>query len=112
MTDNLLVTVEKWAGQPENFLTDAFAHLLRNILANESEIGISLLAYLTNGIVSLDQANADKVSIDTQVVTPNGISRYSNSHATSSCLHRSQRRSFAGRHTDKSISRRLEAISS
>lgn len=72
MLDNLLLKVSKWAGQPENFLTEAFAHLLRNLLSNESEIGASLLKYLTNGIVSINQSGVDKVSVETQVSTPYG----------------------------------------
>jgi hypothetical protein len=72
MTDNLLLKVGKWSGQPENFLTEAFAHLLRNLLTNESEIGASLLTYLTNGIVSIHQSGVDNVSVETQVSTPYG----------------------------------------
>lgn len=72
MTDNLLFKVGKWSAQPENFLTEAFAHLLRNLLSNESKIGTSLLAHLTNGIVSVDQGDADKVTVETQVSTPYG----------------------------------------
>src|SRR6266853_4309033 len=72
MTDNLLLKVGKWSGQPENFLTEAFAHLLRNLLSSESEIGASLLKYLTNGIVSIHQSGVDKVSVETQVSTPYG----------------------------------------
>jgi len=72
MTDNLLLKVGKWSGQPENFLTEAFAHLLRNLLSSEGEIGASLLKYLTNGIVSIHQSGVDKVSVETQVSTPYG----------------------------------------
>ncbi|MCX7144126.1 MAG: hypothetical protein NT123_24430 [Proteobacteria bacterium] len=72
MTDNLLLKVGKWSGQPENFLTEAFAHLLRNLLSNESEIGTSLLTYLTNGIVTINQSDVDKVSVETQISTPYG----------------------------------------
>jgi hypothetical protein len=72
MIDNLLLRVSKWSGQPENFITEAFAHLLRNLLSDESEIGASLLKYMTNGIVSIHQSDADKVSVETQVRIPYG----------------------------------------
>lgn len=70
--DNLLTTLNKWAGQDENFVTDAFVHLLRHLLTNEPEAATTVLRLLTSGLLVLQPECASQVRISTQVSTNTG----------------------------------------
>ncbi len=69
---NLLVALHHWASRhDENFITDAFAHLLRHLLADDKAVGIELLMYLTDGRFSA--ALAEKtINVRTQVTVAKG----------------------------------------
>jgi len=70
---NLLVALEKWASrQGENFLTDAFAHLLRHLRDNEPEAFVEVLSFLTDGRLTCEARRAGAVEITTQVAKDEG----------------------------------------
>jgi hypothetical protein len=67
---NLLVALHRWATrQDENFVTEAFAHLLRHLLENERPIGVDLLCYLTNNRLNVKGDEVESVAVSTQVTT-------------------------------------------
>jgi len=71
--DNLLVAMHRYAHrQDENFTTEAFAHLLRELLANEPDFAVGLLAGLTDGHLAVPAHETDTVSVRTQVTTDMG----------------------------------------
>lgn len=71
--DNLLLRLHKWAWrQDENFLTEAFAHLLQHLLSHEPEAAVGLLHSLTRGFLDLCPAEARSVEVRTQVFTAEG----------------------------------------
>lgn len=71
--NNLLVGLHKWAWrQDENFITEAFAHLLRYLLEHERDIAVALLDYLTGGSLSPFLHKAKAISVTTQVTTDEG----------------------------------------
>jgi len=65
--DNLLTVLHKWAHrQDENFVTDAFAHLLRNLLRETPTVGSELIAMLCGGRLPLAPAQCSGVLVVTQ----------------------------------------------
>ena len=71
--DNLLVALHRWASsQDENFITEAFAHLLRHLLSHEPRVGVELLRFLTKGRLRVTEDEAAKVAVTTQVETAEG----------------------------------------
>lgn len=71
--DNLLVRLHKWAyRQDENFLTEAFAHLLTYLLAHEPEAAVGLLNDITGGFFSEEGKPARGIKVRTQVTTSEG----------------------------------------
>jgi hypothetical protein len=71
--NNLLVRLHKWAiRQDENFLTEAFAHLLQHLLSQEPEAGLRLIARLTNGVIVESVDRAKLIEIRTQIVSGEG----------------------------------------
>jgi hypothetical protein len=46
---NLLVRLHKWAIQKENFLTEAFAHLLVHLLEREPDVAAKIICEITGG---------------------------------------------------------------
>ena len=68
MEFDLLNLLYKWAHrQGENFLTESFAYLIRSLLSEEPEIGVSLIQYLVNDRVKLSINDAKKISVKTQI---------------------------------------------
>jgi len=71
--DNLLFALHRWAWrQDENFLSEAFAHLLRRLLAYEPAAGADMLSFLTDGRLSVPRDKAERVEVTTQVTTAQG----------------------------------------
>jgi hypothetical protein len=71
--NNLLLRLHKWAWrQDENFLTEAFAHLLVHLLENEPEAGLGLLKALTGGVLDLPPIEARGVEVRTHVTSSEG----------------------------------------
>jgi len=71
--DNLLVALHRWAsGQDENFVTEAFAHLLRHLLKHEPVIGVGVLRFLTGDRLLVAEDRANKVTVTTQINTSAG----------------------------------------
>ncbi len=71
---NLLAQLHKLAArQDENFLTEAFAHLLRHLRDNEPHAAVDLLCRLTGGRVRIGpEGIRDRLTITTQVTTEQG----------------------------------------
>jgi hypothetical protein len=72
---NLLCDLHKWAAQrqqDENFVTEAFAHLLRYLLSKQNPAGTQLLKLLTGGRMDVPPERLQQVSITTQVSTDDG----------------------------------------
>lgn len=73
MNNNLLSVLYKWAHrQDENFLTEAFVHLLQSLLQIEPSHGCLILSRLTGGACKIPVAEVDLVSLTTQVTTDLG----------------------------------------
>src|SRR5262245_36546762 len=71
--NNLLARLHKWAHrQDENFITEAFAHLLQHLLAEEPEAAIRILEAITGGFFRLTIQEARLVNIRTQIVLSEG----------------------------------------
>jgi hypothetical protein len=71
--NNLLVRLHKWAHrQDENFITEAFAHLLQHLLAEEPEAAIRILEAITGGFFRLTIQEARSVNIRTQIILSEG----------------------------------------
>lgn len=71
-TNNLLITLHRWASQQdENFITDAFAHLLRHLLADDEGVGVELLQYLTGERFPV-VSSAKIIQVRTQVTVAQG----------------------------------------
>lgn len=69
---NLLVALHHWASrQDENFITDAFAHLLRHLIAKDKMVGMELLSYLNNERLSVAFGD-NPIEIRTQVTVAKG----------------------------------------
>ena len=71
--NNLLVSLSRWASrQDENFLTEAFVHLLRHVLSEESETAVLLLGFVTGGRVRVAPDEFSAVELCTQTVVELG----------------------------------------
>ncbi len=71
--NNLLLRLHKWSWrQDENFLTEAFAHLLQHLLIHEPEAAVRVLKELTNGFPTLEAGEARSVEVRTQVFSAEG----------------------------------------
>jgi hypothetical protein len=71
--NNLLLDLHKFAvRQDENFMTEAFAHMLRHLLKNEPRVGMNLLEKMTNGRLELGPEDVSDVQIATQVTKAYG----------------------------------------
>ena len=72
-SSNLLVTLSRWAsGQQENFLSDAFVHLL-NLLAQEVPTAFSMvMEEMTHGIIKPTPETATEFVISPQIDTSAG----------------------------------------
>jgi hypothetical protein len=72
MKNNLLTALHRWASrQDENFITDAFAHLLRHLLADDAAVGRKLLQFLTDEKFSVGSNNGS-IQVKTQVTLAQG----------------------------------------
>ena len=70
---NLLVTLSKWAsGHQENFLTDAFVHLMNYLAQNQPEVFSTLIRTMTGNLISPDADTARLFTIASQVSTEEG----------------------------------------
>ena len=73
MNENLLITnFKKTKRQEENYTTEAFASLLRYLVANESQFAWRLINLLTQRKFNLKDYNPNEVVIRTQVATSLG----------------------------------------
>ena len=73
MTNNLLSHLHRYASrQDENFVTEAFAHLLRHLLENEPSVAVRILSNLTGGILVAIPEQAPSITVTTQVSTEQG----------------------------------------
>src|SRR5213082_1993494 len=71
--NNLLLLLHKWARrQDENFLTEAFAHLLQHLLDEEPEAAVGFLESLTGGFLRVKAAEARHVALRTQIILSEG----------------------------------------
>src|SRR3989442_2668705 len=71
--NNLLLVLHKWAHrQDENFLTEAFAHLLQHLLDEEPEAAVGFLESVTGGYLRVQPAHARQVALRTQIVLSEG----------------------------------------
>ena len=70
---NLLASLSKWAsGQQENFLSDAFVHLL-NLLAQETPEAFSkIITLMTDGCIVPSVDSAKQFSVTSQISTDEG----------------------------------------
>jgi hypothetical protein len=69
-SNNLLIRLHHWVNrQDENFTTEAFVHVLQRLIDHEPEVGIRILAWLTEGVVDLQPEELTGVSLKTQVAT-------------------------------------------
>lgn len=70
---NLLVCLSQWATrQDENFLTEAFVHLLRHLITEESKAALQLLTLVTGERLDVTADDLPLVEISTQVITDQG----------------------------------------
>lgn len=71
--NNLLLRLHKWAWrQDENFLTEAFAHVLQQLVDNEPEAAARLLKAITLGFLDVRTEKVRLVEIRTQVFSSEG----------------------------------------
>jgi hypothetical protein len=71
--DNLLFNLHRLAtGQDEDFLTESFVHLLRNLLINEKEAFLEILKKITKDL-DLSFEDLGDLRINSQVLTDEGI---------------------------------------
>lgn len=72
-SNNLLTALHKWAHrQDENFITDAFAHLLRHLLEAAPPIACEVLRLLIPDDVSLQPEECSEVTVTTQSPSETG----------------------------------------
>lgn len=70
---NLLSRLNHWAHrQDENFLTEAFVHLLDFLLEHEQAAAAKLLKQLTAGFIKVSAKGCSSITISTQVSTDEG----------------------------------------
>ncbi|WP_165251208.1 PD-(D/E)XK nuclease family protein [Paludisphaera soli] len=73
VTNNLLSRLHRYASrQDENFVTEAFAYLLRHLLENEPNVAVRILSRLTGGILNASADQASSITVTTQVATEQG----------------------------------------
>lgn len=66
--NNLLFRLHRWAWrQDENFLTEAFAHLLTHLVEHEPEVGVRLANKVTGNLLAFDSKVDERVEVRTQV---------------------------------------------
>lgn len=71
--DNLLLRLHKWASrQDENFLTEAFAHLLCHLRDHEPKVAVRILARLTGNYLEIPLEGVIELDIATQITTERG----------------------------------------
>lgn len=71
-SNNLLLTLHRWASrQDENFITDAFTHLLQKLILNDSRAGIGIIEKLTGKRFPAESDPAS-IRISTQVTLAKG----------------------------------------
>jgi hypothetical protein len=71
--NNLLTGLNRWAErQEENFISEAFVHLLKHLIAHEPNAAAQLIRWLTNERLNLSAPSMPCVKISTQVHTPEG----------------------------------------
>ena len=72
-SDNLLFNLHRLAiGQDEDFVTESFVHLLRNLLTSQKAAFLEILNKITKGL-NLSIEDLDDLSISSQVLTDEGI---------------------------------------
>ena len=70
---NVFIKLGKWAKrQGENYSTELFAYLLSHLIKNDPQIGLPLLAYVTNGLFAAADERSFGAQISTQVRTEHG----------------------------------------
>lgn len=70
---NLFARLHKWAvRQDENFLTEALAVVLQQLLILAPKVGVGLIDHLTDGFINVPPVDAGSVDIRTQVVVGQG----------------------------------------
>jgi len=73
-SDNLLFNLHRLAtGQDEDFVTEAFVHLLRNLLINEKRAFINIFRKITKNSLNLTFEELDSLKIRSQVLTDEGV---------------------------------------
>jgi len=71
-SNNLLLTLHRWASrQDENFITDAFTHLLNRLILEDTQAGLGLIEKLTGKKLPIDLDSAN-VHVSTQVTLAKG----------------------------------------
>ncbi|MBF0555949.1 MAG: PD-(D/E)XK nuclease family protein [Nitrospirae bacterium] len=71
--NNLLLRLHRYASrQDENFVTEAFAHLLDHLIQYEPVIAINILNRLTDSRFIFDISQIESIEIKTQAVTDQG----------------------------------------
>ena len=71
--NNLLSQLYKWTSrQDENYVTDAFAHLLRHLREHQPSDVIHILSRLTGDRLRVVTEDISEVAITTQVTTERG----------------------------------------
>ena len=72
MSKNLLTALHRWASrQDENFITDAFAHLLQSLIERDRRFALNFLGYLTEERFPVLK-EGDPVQVSTQVTVAVG----------------------------------------
>lgn len=70
---NVFARLHKWAArQDENFLTEALAVVLEQLIILVPQVGVRLVSRLTGGFIEVDPASAAIIEIRTQVETGQG----------------------------------------
>jgi len=73
-SDNLLFNLHRLAiGQDEDFVTESFVHLLRNLLINEKRAFINIFRKITKNSLNLTVEELDNLKIRSQVLTDEGV---------------------------------------
>jgi hypothetical protein len=73
MLPNYFSRLHKWAfRQDENFLTESLALVLETLLEQTPEVGVALVAELTNAFIYISADDVSKLEIQTQVSTSEG----------------------------------------
>ena len=72
--NNLLLKLHRYSHrQDENFITESFVHLLIHLIEYEPTVGINLLNKLSSNKIRWSKEEANKISIQTQIKTDEGI---------------------------------------